>query len=271
MGRGLGVICGAGPLPARMARAARRQGWRIVAFAFPGADDMAPHADLVVPSRLTEIGAVLAAMQGERLSAALFAGRFSMSDVVRTETRTADETSRRIDERSGSRADRKLLDTVVAVLAGIGVEVLDQRAFLGELGSDPGCLTSRAPTEAEWTDVRVGLAAARMIADGGIGQTVVVRRGVVAAVEAVEGTTEAIRRGAALGGPGAVVVKAVARDHDYRFDTPAVGVETVAAAAAGGVAVIAVEAGRVLIVDREATTRAADAAGIALVSVDGAG
>jgi DUF1009 family protein len=109
-----------------------------------------------------------------------------------------------------------------------------------------------------------------MMADAAIGQTVVVRHGAIAAVEAVEGTTEAIRRGTAQSGPGAVIVKAVARDHDYRFGTPAIGLETVAAAAGGGAAVLAVEAGRVLVVDRDAAVRAADAAGIALVSVDDA-
>jgi DUF1009 family protein len=102
-----------------------------------------------------------------------------------------------------------------------------------------------------------------------VGQTVVLRRGAVTAVEALEGTTETIRRGLALAGPGGVIVKAVARDHDYRFDTPAIGPDTLAAAVAGGAAVLGVEAGRVLIVDRDAVVATADAAGLALVSVSG--
>jgi len=260
-------MCGAGPLPARMAQAARRQGWRVWAFAFPGADDLAPHADRVVPSRITEAAAVLAALQADGVSAALFGGRFSMSEVLQADARTADATSRRIGEHAGSRVDAKLLEAIVALFASIGVEVLDQRPFVGDL-APAGPLGSRSPSDAEAADVRRGLVAARMAADAGIGQTVVVRHGVVVAVEAVEGTTAAIGRGTSLAGPGAVVVKAVARDHDYRFDTPTVGVETVAAAADGRAAVVAVEAGRVLVVDREATARAADAAGIALVGVD---
>src|SRR5204863_43403 len=83
----------------------------------------------------------------------------------------------------------------------------------------------------------------------------------------LEGTTAAIRRGGQLAGAGAVAVKAVARANDYRFDTPTVGVETVEAAAASGVTVVAVEAGRVLVMDREATVAAADRAGVALVPV----
>ena len=112
---------------------------------------------------------------------------------------------------------------------------------------------------------------ARRMAEARIGQTVVVKHGAVLAVEAVEGTTETIRRGGALGGPGAVVVKAVARDHDYRFDAPAVGPETLRAAAEAGVTVVAVEADRVLLFDRQETLRIADTANIAVVGVDGAG
>jgi DUF1009 family protein len=64
-----------------------------------------------------------------------------------------------------------------------------------------------------------------------------------------------------------VVVKAVARDHDYRFDTPTIGPESLEAAAAGAAAVVAVEAGRVLLVDREESVARANAAGIALLGV----
>ena len=106
-----------------------------------------------------------------------------------------------------------------------------------------------------------------MIADARIGQTVVVRHGAVTAVEAVEGTTEAIRRGVAHAGPGAVIVKAVSAEHDYRFDVPAVGLETLEVAVAGGAAVLAVEAGRVVALDRDALVRAADAGNVAVVGV----
>jgi len=153
----------------------------------------------------------------------------------------------------------------VATFTEMGITVLDQRPFLGDGLAAAGCWSARQPTDEERRDVERGLALARLLADARVGQTVVVRRGAVTAVEAIEGTTEAIRRGAALAGPGAVVVKAVARDHDYRFDTPTIGPESVDAAAAGAAAVVAVEAGRVLLLDRDESVRRADAAGIALV------
>jgi DUF1009 family protein len=173
-----------------------------------------------------------------------------------------------VEVQAGLRIDARLVSAVIATFASVGVEVLDARRFLEDLVLTRGCWSVRRPSEEEWGEIRRGLTLARMLADAHIGQTVVLRHGAVTAVEAAEGTTETIRRGTTLGGPGAVVVKAVGRDHDYRFDTPAIGIDTMAAAQAGRAAVLAVEAGRVLILDREAILGAADAAGLALVSVD---
>jgi DUF1009 family protein len=116
--------------------------------------------------------------------------------------------------------------------------------------------------------VRHGLTVARLVADAGVGQAVVIKHGAVTAVEATEGTTETIRRGLAQAGAGAVVVKAAAREHDYRFDTPGVGPETTEVAAAGGASVLAVEAERVLVVDRDECLRIANGAGMALIGVE---
>jgi DUF1009 family protein len=263
--RALGLMCGAGTLPARMAAEARRQGWRVVAFTFGDAPGVDRHALRVIPSRVTEPAAVLTALGQEGLTAALFSGKFSAQDLIAAQP--GDDAAARLDERAGSRLDMRLIEVVVTTLTEMGVTVLDQRPFLGDELAGSGCWSRRTPTEDERRDVERGLAVARLVADARVGQTVVVRRGAVTAVEGVEGTTEAIRRGTGLAGPGAVVVKAVARDHDYRFDTPGIGPESLEAAAAGRAAVVAVEAGRVLLLDREETVRRADAAGIALLGV----
>jgi DUF1009 family protein len=263
--RSLGLMCGAGPLPARMATEARRQGWRVVAFSFPGADDLGPLADRVIATRVEAMGPVVEALAREQVTGVLFSGKFSMRDLLAV--RTPDAVHARMAAEAGSLLDGNVARAIVATLAALGIELLDQRPFLGEDLGQARVWSARAPSEAEWDDIRRGLAVARQIADASIGQTVVVRRGAVGAVEAIEGTTEAIRRGTALCGPGAVAVKVAARDHDFRFDTPAIGPDTLQAAAAGGAGAVAIEAGRVLMVDREATRRCADTAGIALVSV----
>ena len=266
----LGLICGAGTLPARMADEARRRGWRVLAFAFDDVAALASHADRVIPARMDALGAILSTLQAERIPAVLFSGRFSMGEIVRTDATRGDALVRALDQ-AGSRVDAALVGTIISTLAALGIEVLDQRPFFGESLAPAGAWTRRAPSEAEWADVGRGVEMARLMADARIGQTVVMRRGVVAAVEAIEGTTEAIRRGTAQAGPGAVIVKATARDHDYRFDVPGIGLETVQAALKGEASVIAVEAGRVFVLDREAIIREADAAGLALIGIEARG
>lgn len=265
MEQSLGLICGAGVLPARMAQEARRQGWRVVAFAF-GTGDVIAHADRTIVSRVAELGPVLEALRDERVSAVLFSGRLSMRDVLGA--RGGDSTFAELTTRAGSLIDVSLFEAGVRMLADLGITVLDQRSFVGDWLPGPGCWSARPPTEDEWRDIRRGIEVGRLLAEARVGQTVVVRQGAVTAVEAVEGTSEAIRRGAALGGPGSVIVKSVASGHDYRLDSPAVGPETIEAAAAGGVAVVAIQAHRVFMLEKDETVRCADAAGIALVSVE---
>jgi DUF1009 family protein len=264
--RSLGLMCGAGPLPALMAVQARRQDWRVVAFAFPGASDLGTVAATLIPSRIDAMAPVVEALVREKVSGVLFSGKFWMGDLLAT--RAPDAVHALLAASAGTLLDGNITQAIVGTLDGLGIELLDQRPFLGDWLGAARTLTARSPNDAEWTDIRRGFAVARMNADASVGQTVVVKRGAVSAVEAIEGTTETVRRGTALSGPGAVVVKAVARNHDFRFDTPAIGPDTVEAAAAGGATALAVEAGRVLIVESEATIRQADAAGIALVSAD---
>jgi hypothetical protein len=96
---------------------------------------------------------------------------------------------------------------------------------------------------------------------------VVVKDRVVVAVEAVEGTDEAVRRGGKLARSGAVVVKRFKPQQDQRFDLPAIGPGTIRAMADCGATVLAIEAGRAVFLDREEAIASADAAGIAIVGV----
>ena len=260
------MICGAGVLPARMAGEARRHGWRVVAFTFGEAPGVSDQADRTFPSKINEAGAVLAALQAERIGAVAFSGKFWKTDLL--DERRLDATLAGMKAEAGAMTDANIVQVVAATLGRMGIELLDQRHFLGDWIGRSGCWSRRAPTEAEWADVRRGLTVARLVADAGVGQAVVIKHGAVTAVEATEGTTETIRRGLAQAGPGAVVVKAAAREHDYRFDTPGVGPETIQVAAAGGATVLAVEAERVLVLDRDECLRIANAAGMALVGVE---
>jgi len=259
-------MCGAGALPARVAREAKRRGFRIVAFAFGETPGLDGAVDRLVPSSVADIAAVLAGLRAERVSAAVFCGRFGARELLQARGDAAAEAI--VARGGGGLSDAGLLQGVLGTLADLGIEVLDQRPFYGDWITSAGPIGRRDATAAERVDVARGFRIARRLAESGVGQTVVVR-GRAAAVEASEGTTETIRRGLALAGPGAVVVKAVAPDNDYRFDVPSVGPETLEVMAAGGAAALAIETARVLVLEREQAVEIADRHGIALVGVAG--
>ena len=115
-------------------------------------------------------------------------------------------------------------------------------------------------------DVELGWNVAKEIARLDIGQTVIVKNGTIVAVEALEGTNEAIKRGGTLAREGAVMVKVSKPNQDMRFDVPVIGVETVRIAAESGVRVIAVEAGKTLLLERDAVIALANGSNISIVA-----
>jgi hypothetical protein len=169
--------------------------------------------------------------------------------------------------RVGTFKDDEVLRAVAAELEGEGIEVVPSTAFLAEVVPRVGVYTRRAPTPEEWRDIRYGFRVAKEIGRWDIGQCVVVRGGAVLAVEGIEGTDETIRRGGALVSGGIVVVKVCKPTQDLRFDLPAAGLATVRTLVEAGGRVLALEAGRTVMLEREPMVAAADAAEVALVAV----
>lgn len=161
-----------------------------------------------------------------------------------------------------------VVSAIIDYLESNGLRVIEQHAFLKCLLAQPGVLTARQPTEAQWTDLRYAVGLARQIADLNIGQTVVVKDGIPLAIEAIEDTNEAIRRGGRFGNKGVVVGKAAAASHDFRVDVPTVGAETLAVLHEVHARVLAVEANRTFILDQEELCRQADRWKISIVAVE---
>jgi len=125
-----------------------------------------------------------------------------------------------------------------------------------------GVLTKVGPTEEQCRDIRFGWHIAKSIGKLDIGQTVVIKGTAVMAVEAIEGTDEAILRGGKLGGQGAVVVKVAKPQQDTRFDMPAVGLRTIEAMVEVGARVLAIEAGWTVLLERDEMLALAEESGI---------
>src|SRR5204863_111921 len=132
------------------------------------------YAERVIPSRVTELGAVLQALREEAVGAVLLAGKFWTRDVLGA--RRGDATFAEMAARAGALTDVRILDVIVQTLADLRITLLDQREFLGDDLAAAGCWSARTPTEEERRDVERGLGLARQAAEARIGQTVVLRR-----------------------------------------------------------------------------------------------
>ena len=148
-----------------------------------------------------------------------------------------------------------------------GVPVFPASSFMDGHLPGEGLLTARAPSDREMNDIRHGAEVMRDMGRHDVGQTVLVKDGMVLAVEAFEGTNAAIKRGGKLGGKGAVLVKGAREGHDMRFDIPVVGLKTLKVMRGAGVTALAFQAGRLLLLDREKVLAFADRYGIAIVGI----
>jgi DUF1009 family protein len=158
-----------------------------------------------------------------------------------------------------------LISGIADALLKQGITLMDSTELLADLLARPGVMTRARPTAAMQADFDFGYPIADAIGGLDIGQTIVVKDRAVVAVEAMEGTDEAILRGGRLAGPGARVVKVAKPRQDMRFDVPVVGVATIATLRAAGVDGLSIDAGRTLMLDGDDFLRAADEAGIVVV------
>ena len=157
---------------------------------------------------------------------------------------------------------------LIAELEKMGLKVLPASCFMEESLPGEGLLTSRAPTEGELSDIAHARTVAGDMGRHDVGQTVMVKDGMVLSVEAFEGTNAAIRRGGRLGGKGSVVFKAARTGHDMRFDIPVVGLKTLKTMRKAGATALAFQAGRLILLEREKVIQYADRHGIAIVGIE---
>ncbi|HWP65337.1 MAG TPA: UDP-2,3-diacylglucosamine diphosphatase LpxI [Candidatus Limnocylindria bacterium] len=264
----IGLIAGNGTFPLVFAERARRAGVHVAAVAHRGETEprIAELVDAVTWIDAGQIGAMIAALRAAGVTRAVMAGGITKPRLF--ENFRPDERALALIARVGRIGDDGLLRALAAELEGEGITVVESTLYLGDLVPAAGVLTRRAPTEAEWNDVRHGLEVARAIGRFDIGQSVVIRQGTVVAVEGIEGTDATIERAGALVRGDFVVVKTCKPTQDRRFDLPATGIRTVETMRAAGGRVLAVEAGRTLMLDREAMIAAADAADLSIVAVE---
>jgi DUF1009 family protein len=172
-------------------------------------------------------------------------------------------TRRRPDNR-----DDTLLLGVIDEFAADGLRFESALDLCPELLVRPGVLTRRPPTPREQSDITFGLELAREMGRLDVGQSVAVKERAVLAVEAIEGTDRAIARAGELCRSGGFVVVKVAKpQQDMRFDVPTVGRTTIQSLHQAGGRVLAIEAGKTILIDQEETVALADKHGLTIVAL----
>lgn len=260
----IGLIAGNGSFPLLVAEEARRRGLAVVAVAIEGeADSRIESSGAEVHwVALGEVSRALAALKQAGVTEAIMAGQVKHPKVFGF--LRPDPALLRVLGRLSGRNTQAVLTALSEVMAEEGITLLDSTAFLTPLIATPGVLGRRRPTSEERDDLLFGFRMAREVARLDIGQSVVVKSRAVVAVEAMEGTDEAVRRAAGLVGSGLTIVKVARPQQDMRFDVPVVGVRTIEVMAIAGATALAVEAGKTLLLDREALLARADEAGISV-------
>ena len=260
-GAPIGLIAGSGRLPLLFAEAAERAGRSVVAVAHEGETDRALRAKAWV--KVGQLGRIAEVLREAGVAEAVLCGGIRKPRLFNVRP---DWLGLRVLARLRSFGDDAALRAIAEALEQEGVRIVSPLPLVPDLLVRRGPIGKRALSAEQRADAATGLSVARALGEADVGQTVVVKGGVVLALEAVEGTDACIARGGALG-DGAVVVKARKPRQDDRFDVPAVGPGTIDACVAAGCSALAIEADVTLLLDRAELIDKADRAGIAVEGI----
>ena len=262
----LGIIAGNGVYPRLLAAAARKAGVeKIAAAAFTGETDpvLHEHVDVIEWMRVGQLGRLLKFFRGQDIHHTIMAGQIAPKNLFDLRP---DLKALMLMGKLKQRNAESIFAAIAAELAKIDVDLLPATTFLEDSLAPAGLIAGQKLSRREEEDVGLGWRIAKEIARLDIGQTVIVKNGTVLAIEALEGTNEAIRRGGMLARVDAVMVKVAKANQDMRFDVPVIGIETMRVAAEAKLRVIAVEAEKTLLLDRDAISALANCSNISIVA-----
>jgi UDP-2,3-diacylglucosamine hydrolase len=262
----LGIIAGNGAYPQLLADSARKAGVKkIVSAAFTDETDpvLAQHVDLVEWMRVGQLGRLLKFFRDQKVHHAIMAGQIAPKNLFDLRP---DWKALLLLGRLKQRNAESIFAAIADELAVIDIDLLPATTFLEDSLALTGLIAGPKLSRREQEDVDLGWKIGKEIARLDIGQTVIVKNGTVVAVEALEGTNETIERGGALARKDAIMVKVAKPNQDTRFDVPVIGIETIRVAAEAKLRVIAVEAGKTLLLERGAIVDLANRSKISLVA-----
>jgi DUF1009 family protein len=252
-----------------IAEEARRAGVRrIAAVAFEGETDpqLASKVDAITWLRVGQLNKMVAAFREQGVKQCVMAGQIAPKNLfeVRPDLRAVVMLFKLKEKNAHT-----IFGAIADELAKEGITLIEATPWLRSAMPDAGFHIGPALSAAQREDVDFGFRIAKEVSRLEIGQTVVVKDGVVLAVEAFEGTDACLARGGGLAGSkgGAVAVKVAKKDHDMRFDIPCIGAKTIQTCQSSGIAVLALEADKTIILERTDVERRVQRKGPAIVAV----
>jgi UDP-2,3-diacylglucosamine hydrolase len=249
----IGIIAGNRSLPLEFARQARSLGAkRLVAVAFQGETEpgLANLVDEIVWLKVGQLSKLITAFTSRGVRHCVMAGQIAPKNLynIRPDLR-AMGLLLRLKEKNA----HTIFGAIAEELKQDGVELIEATPWLGSLMPKAGFMLGPTPTAAQRTDAEFGFRIAKQTSRLEIGQSIVVKGGTVLAVEAFEGTDRCLIRGGELSGKdgGAVAVKVAKANHDWRFDIPCIGPQTLEQCVAARISMLAFEAGKSLLLEQE--------------------
>jgi DUF1009 family protein len=265
----LGLIAGNRTLPLEFSRQARAAGVKkLVAVAFDGETDpaLAAVVDEIVWLKVGQLSKLIAVFTDRDIRQCVMVGQIAPKNLfdLRPDLRAMGVLFRLKEKNAHT-----IFGAIADELKKDGVELIDATPWLAPLMPGAGFHLGAKLSEAQRADVEFGFRIAKEVSRLEIGQIVVVKNGTVLAVEGFEGTDKCLARGGELAGKdgGAVAVKVAKPNHDMRFDIPCIGPQTLETCAASGVAVLALESGKTLLLEREACAELAKKSKISLTTI----
>lgn len=267
--RTVGIIAGEGKLPSLLVKSAKERGYRPVVLALsPQSKALCSiYSDATYDIAPGQLGRNLNILRKENVEDVVFIGKVPKLNLLRN-LHKLDWMAIKELSKLPNFNDDTIQFAMGDLVEAQGMKVLAQSDFLRHLFPDYGVLTKQRPSTGEYADINFGFKVAKEIARLDIGQTVVVKDQMILAIEAIEGTDEAIKRAVALARRPVVVVKVAKPNQDQRFDIPTVGMNTLNSMLCdvpGGV--LAVEAKETMVVEQEEMVSFADQHGISMVAI----
>ncbi len=264
----VGLLAGVGKLPVECAKAAKMMGIEVYAVALlPDTDpELKDAAADYQEISIAHLDAILNYLKENDIKKVTMLGKVTKELLFNSKVQP-DPRLLQLIMSLPDRKDDTIMMMFVQELAKAGIQAFDQTALIRALMPQKGVITKKQPSAEEEKDIEFGFRVAKELGALDIGQTVVVKNMAVMAVEAIEGTDACIRRGGELSGGGAVVVKTAKPQQDSRFDVPAVGLKTLENMVSVKAKVLAIEAGKTLLVEREKVIALAEANDIVITAV----